>query len=158
MKTYLTRFATVAALAAGMAFAQTTPAPATAPQTGTGKAAVRPRAAMRRRMMQALNLTPDQKQQAQAIFQQTRQSVQPIAQQAKQNRQALADAVKANDTAKIQQLASQQGSLNGQLLTLRSESMAKFYNILTPDQRAKADQMQMKIQQLRQQRRAAFQG
>ncbi len=113
---------------------------------------------MHRRMLQALNLTPDQQTQAKAIFQQTRQSVQPIAQQAKQNRQALADAVKANDTAKIQQLATQQGNLQGQLLTLRSESMAKFYNILTPDQRAKADQMHARMQQMRQQRKAAFQG
>jgi Spy/CpxP family protein refolding chaperone len=113
---------------------------------------------MRHRMLRALNLTADQKTQAQAIFQQTRQSVQPIAQQAKQNRQALADAVKANDSARIQQFATQQGNLQGQLLTLRSESMAKFYGILTPDQRAKADQMHLKMQQLRQQRKAVFQG
>ena len=123
-----------------MAFAQ---APvASTPQPDSGKAAMKPRATLRHRMLKALNLTAEQKQQAQTIFQQTRQSVQPVAQQAKQNRQALADAVKANDTAKIQQLATQQGSLQGQLLTLRSESMAKFYALLTPDQRAKAEQIQ----------------
>lgn len=160
MKTYLTKFATVAALAAGMAFAQapaqtTTPA---APPPDSGKATMKPRAAMRHRMLQALNLTPAQKQQAKTIFQQTRQSVQPVAQQAKQNRQALAAAVKANDTNQIQQLATQQGTLQGQLLTLRAESMAKFYSILTPDQRTKADQIHQKMQQLRQQRKAVFQG
>jgi len=156
MKSFLMKFATVAALAAGMAFAQT-PAPQTS-QPAPGKAAVRPRAAMRHRMFQSLNLTPDQKQQAKAIFQQTRQSIQPIAQQAKQNRQLLADAVKANDSAQIQKLASKQGSLQSQMLTLRSESMAKFYSLLTPDQRTKLDQMHQKALQLRQQRRAMFQG
>jgi len=156
MKTYLTRFATVAALAAGMAFAQAT-APAT-PQPAAGTTAKNPRAVLRHRMLKALNLTTAQKQQAKAIFQQTRQNVQPIAQQAKQNRAALAAAVKANDTAQIQQLATQQGNLQGQVLVMRSESMAKFYATLTPDQRAKAQQIQQKIQQLRQQRKAAFQG
>jgi Spy/CpxP family protein refolding chaperone len=156
MKTYLTRFATVAALAAGMALAQT-PAPTTA-APAPGKAAVKPRASMRRRMLQALNLTADQKQQAKALFQQTRQNVEPIAQQAKQNREALAAAVKANDTAQIQHLAAQQGNLQGQLLAIRSASMAKFYSTLTPDQRAKADQIQQRIRQVRQQRKAIFQG
>src|SRR5580700_11065713 len=108
MKTYLTRFAAVGALAAGMAFAQA-PAPAT-PQPTPGQAATNPRAAMRHRMLNALNLTPAQKQQAKAIFQQTRQSVQPVVQQAKQNREALSAAVKANDTATIQRLAAQQGT------------------------------------------------
>ena len=156
MKTYLTRLATVAALAAGMAFAQT-PAPATSQPT-PGKAATNPRAAMRHRMLKALNLTPAQKQQAKSIFQQTKQNVQPIAQQAKQNREALAAAVKANDSATIQRLAAQQGTLQGQVLAMRSESMAKFYATLTPDQRTKADQIQQKMQQLKQQRKAVFQG
>jgi Spy/CpxP family protein refolding chaperone len=113
---------------------------------------------MRRRMLQALNLTADQKQQAKTLFQQTRQNVEPIAQQAKQNREALAAAVKANDTAQIQHLAAQQGNLQGQLLAIRSASMAKFYSTLTPDQRAKADQIQQRIRQVRQQRKAIFQG
>lgn len=157
MKTYLTRFATVAALAAGMAFAQT-PAPAPAPTPAPGKAAMRPRAVLRRRLLQALNLTDAQKQQAKTIFQQTKQNVQPIAQQAKQNREALAAAVKANDTAQIQHLAAQQGNLQGQVLAMRSESMAKFYATLTPEQRAKAEQIQQKIRQRIGQRRAGIPG
>jgi len=155
------KFATVAALAAGMAFAQTT-APATTTQSNPPKAGAHARLGWHQRMLQALNLTPAQKQEAHAIFQQTRQSVQPVAQQAKQNREALAAAVKANDTAKIQELATAQGNLRGQILTMRSESMAKFYNILTPDQRTKADQMQaqfqQRMQQMRQQHKAAVQG
>ena len=156
MKTYLTRFATVAALAAGMAFAQA-PAPAT-PQPAAGKGAMKPRGMLRHRMLKALNLTAAQRQQAKAIFQQTKQNVQPVAQQAKQNREALAAAVKANDTTQIQHLAAQQGTLQGQLLAMRSESMAKFYATLTPDQRTKAEQFQQKMRQLKQQRKAVFQG
>lgn len=152
MKTLLTRFATVAALAAGMAVAQT-PAPAPATPPAPGKAAMRPRGAIRHRMLQALNLTDAQKQQAKAIFQQTKQNIQPIAQQAKQNREALAAAVKANDTAQIQQLSAQQGNLQGQLVAMRSESMAKFYATLTPEQRAKADQIQQRVRQRMQQRK-----
>ena len=105
-------------------------------------------------MMQALNLTPDQKQQAKSIFQQNRQQMEPLLQQAKQNREALSAAIKANDTAQIQQLSTQQGNLQGQVVAMRSASMAKFYATLTPDQRAKADQIQQRVKA----RRAAPKG
>jgi len=138
-----------------MAFAQA-PAPAT-PQPDPGKAGMKPRA-MHHRMLKALNLTAAQRQQAKTIFQQTKQNVQPIVQQAKQNREALAAAVKANDTAKIQQLAAQQGNLKGQVLAMRSDSIAKFYATLTPEQRTKAEELQQKLRQVKQQRKAVFQG
>jgi len=144
MKRNFLKLSVLTALAAGMACAQTT-TPA-APQTNTTPAP-RHRAAMRQRMMQALNLTDDQKQQAKAIFQSARQSTQPLRQQLMQNRQAMAAAVKANDTAQIQQLATQQGNLMGQLVAARTEAMAQFYATLTPDQRAKADQIQQRRQQ-----------
>jgi Spy/CpxP family protein refolding chaperone len=107
---------------------------------------------VRQRLMQALNLTDDQKAQAKAIFQQARQSSQSVRDQLKQNGEALAAAVKANDTAQIQTLSAQQGTLRGQLLAIQSEAMAKFYNTLTPDQKAKADQMRQRIRQRIQQR------
>jgi len=113
---------------------------------------------LRRRLMQALNLTPARKQQARAIFQQAKQSAQPIRQQLQQNREAFAAAVKANDTAQIQALASQQGTLAGQVAAIRGESMAKFYSSLTPDQKTKADQIQQKIQQRLQQRKPGSNG
>jgi len=145
MKNHLIRFATMAALAAGMAFSQdAAPAPTPQPpQAGT----TRLRAGVRRRLLQALGLSDAQKQQAKTIFQQARQSAQPLAAQLQQNRQALAAAVKANDTAQIQQLSAQQGTLHGQVLAIRSEAMAKLYAILTPEQRTKADQIQQNIQQ-----------
>lgn len=149
---HLTKIATIAAMAAGMALAQTPAAPAQ-PRRGH---------AMRQRMMQALDLTNSQKQQAKAIFQQARQNAEPLKTQLKQNREALAAAVKANDTAQIHSLSIQRGNLEGQMLGIRSEARAKFYATLTPEQKAKADQMRARfktrMQQRIEQRKAANNG
>ena len=140
------RFSVVAALAAGFVFAQ---APSTAAQPTGGKTAVRPRAVVRQRIAQALNLTDAQKQQTQAIIQQTRQTVQPLKQQAKQNRQALMAAIKAGKgDVEIHQLALTQGNLAGQLVAARAEALAKFYSTLMPEQRAKADLMGQRLRQM----------
>jgi Spy/CpxP family protein refolding chaperone len=137
------RLSVVAALAAGMVFAQTPP---TTAQPG-------PRAVVRQRIAQALNLTDAQKQQTQAIIQQTRQTVQPLKQQAKQNRQALMAAIQAGKgDVEIHQLALTQGNLAGQLVTARAEALAKFYSMLTPEQRAKAALMGQKLRQMIKQR------
>ena len=140
MNRHLMRLPVVAALAAGFVFAQ---APSTTTQPGSGRAAVR------RRIAQALNLTDAQKQQAQAIIQQTRQTVQPLKQQAKQNRQALMAAIKAGKgDVEIHQLALTQGNLAGQLVAARAEALAKFYSTLMPEQRAKADLMGQRLRQM----------
>jgi Spy/CpxP family protein refolding chaperone len=136
-------------MAAGMVFAQAPAAPAQPPP---GKAWKARAGAGRHRMFQALNLTDAQKEQAKAIFQQARQTAKPLAQQLKNNREAMAAAVKANDAGQIQNLAAQQGNLRGQMIAIRSEAMAKFYTTLTPEQRAKADQMHERMQQRMQQR------
>jgi periplasmic protein CpxP/Spy len=153
MKRNLMKFATVGALAAGMAFAQSqAPAPQPAPGQGGGKAKFARRAAGRRRMMQALNLTDAQKQQAKSIFQQARETAQPLRAQLKQSREAMAAAAKVGNTAQIQQLATDQGNLLGRMIAVRTEAMAKFYNTLTSEQRAKADQIQQRMHQRMQQR------
>jgi Spy/CpxP family protein refolding chaperone len=105
-------------------------------------------------MVRALNLTDSQKQQAKTIFQQAKQNSQSLRQQLKQNREAMAAAVKANDVAQIHSLAAQHGNLQGQMLGIRSEAMAKFYTTLTPEQKAKADQMQQRRKQRMGQRKA----
>lgn len=144
MKRNLIQLAAVAAFAAGMSFAQ---APDAAPPQAAATSTPRPRAAVRRRIVQALNLTDVQKQQAKTIFQQARQNAQPLRQELQRNRQSLAAAVKANDAAQIQQISNQQGNVMGQLVANRTEAMAKFYATLTPDQRAKVDQVQQRIRQ-----------
>ena len=143
-----TKVAAVAALAGGMAFAQTqteNPQPAPA-QTHQGRhAAVRGRL---QHLAQVLNLTDSQKQEARTIFQQARQSARPVRQELRQNRQALAAAAKADKSnADIEKLAGNQGRLLGQLVAIRTEASAKFYQMLTPEQRAKADQMHQQFRQ-----------
>jgi len=156
MKRNLIQLATVAALAAGMAIAQA-PAGAQAPAAGTqaSRTTHRPfRAAVRQRMMQALNLTDAQKQQAKAIFQQARATNQPIRQQLQQNRQAMRQAIKSDDEATIQQLSKTEGALTSQMIANRNVAAAQFYKLLTPEQRAKADQMHQNMRQRFEQRRA----
>ena len=135
----------MAALAVGMAFAQTATAPA-----ATGQGGLKLRAGVRQRIIKKLNLTADQKTQAKAIRQQAKTAAEPLRTQLQANRQALA-AVKSDNTAQIQSLAAAQGALQGQELAIRSAANAKFYALLTPDQQASLTQMEEKLKGLRQQ-------
>jgi Spy/CpxP family protein refolding chaperone len=150
MKQHFVRFAAVTALAAGMAVAQ-------APDAATPPAAKRVPFTHplfgRQQLMQALNLTTAQRQQADSIFGEVRQKAQPIWQEMRQNREALHAAVKANNTAEIERLSSRQGELHGKALAIRSEAMAKFYAILTPEQRTKWDQIHQQMRQRMEERR-----
>ena len=128
MKRTMTFLAT-AAMAAGMVFGQTAPVH----QNG--------RMAARQRFERALNLNDTQKAQAKSIFQNARQENAPLRAQLKQNRDALQVAVKTNDKARIDQLSAAEGQVIGKMMATRTEAMAKFYQTLTPEQRAKADQM-----------------
>jgi len=140
MNRLLSKLTVVAALATASALAQT---PAATPQPGAPPTRHRLWARLRPgKVARALNLTDSQKQQAKTIFQQARQTAQPVRQQLQQNRQALVDAVKTGKTtADIQQLAAQQGTLMGQMVAIRTQAWAQFYNLLTPDQRTQADQL-----------------
>lgn len=99
-----------------------------------------------------LNLSPAQAEQAKAQLQAARQNAKPIRQQLHQVRAAMFDAVRANDTAKIDQLSAQEASLKGQISAMRNEAFARLYSSLTPEQKAKADQLPARFQQMRQQR------
>ena len=145
MKRSPTILVAIAALAAGMAFAQTAAA------ATTGQGGLKLRAAVRQRIIKKLNLTADQKTQAKAIGQQAKTATEPLRTQLQANRQALTAAMKSNNTAQIQSLAAAQGSLQGQVLAIHSAANAKFYALLTPDQQASLTQMQEKVKGLRQQ-------
>jgi Spy/CpxP family protein refolding chaperone len=143
MKRILIGIAAAGVLAAGFAIAQTTATPQAGAAQGNS-----PRALVQKRMLQALNLTDTQKQQAKTIFQSARQTAQPLAQQLKQDRAALTAAVEAGDSAKIQQLSTDMGSLRGNVLGVRSQALSKFYALLTPDQKTKAEEFRQKAQQV----------
>lgn len=150
MRRNLIGLAVVAALAAGVVLAQTA-------EAGLGKGRPGLGANLRQRVIKALNLTADQKAQAKAIFQAAKTAGAPLRTQLQGIRQQMAAAIKKNDTASIQSLAGQAGTLQGELMANRADAMAKFYLILTPDQKTKLDQMQGKIEQLMQQLRGGGQ-
>ena len=141
------KYAAVATLAVGIVFAQ---APTGNLQPGASTQQGR-RGFMRwnlEHIAQALNLTDSQKEQARTIFQQARQSAEPIRQELRQNREKLSAAAKvSNSEGDIQKLANEQGRLLGKLIAIRTEASAKFYQMLTPEQRVKADQMHEQFRQ-----------
>jgi Spy/CpxP family protein refolding chaperone len=104
------------------------------------------------RLAQYLNLTPAQQQAATAQMQQARAAGQPIRRQLMQVRQQMSQAIRANDAAGIQQLSAQEANLKGQLTALRSTAFARIYSSLTPEQKAKADQLPAHFRQKRQHR------
>ena len=135
-------------VAAGMIFAQAqtpasaqTPAQTQNPQPNQPAKPMNHRATARRRMFEELNLSAAQKEHARAIFQQARAASKPIREQMKQNREAMAAAVKADNKTQIERLSATRGELMGKLTAQRTEAMAKFYQELTPQQRAKAGQL-----------------
>lgn len=144
MKWHLLQFAAVTALATGTVLAQ---APATGAQPVPQKVPFAHPMFGHGQMMQALNLTPAQKQQADTIFNDAKQKAGPVRQEMRQNREALHAAVKANNTSQIEKLATRQGELQGKALAIRSGAMAKFYTMLTPEQRTKADDMMSRMRQ-----------
>ena len=146
MKNTWLRFLAAAVIAGGMLLAAQE---VSSPPAQPAQAAVeRPRPGAR--VARYLNLTPAQVAQAKAEFQAVRQSAQPIRQQLRQVRLAMFQAIQANDTAKIDQLSAQAAGLKGQISAMRHEAFAKIYSTLTPEQRAKADQLPAHFRQMRQ--------
>lgn len=93
-------------------------------------------------MFGALNLTADQKAQAKSIFDAQRQAAQPIQDQLDTARKALYAAAKSGAAdAQLEQLAAAEAPLLGQLEGVRAKAFAKFYAILTPEQKQKIDSM-----------------
>ncbi|HEX3877162.1 MAG TPA: Spy/CpxP family protein refolding chaperone [Bryobacteraceae bacterium] len=152
MKRQIVKLAALGSIAAGLIFAQAQ----TQPQAGQTQNQTAPKAqamhkgnrrmAGHRRMMEALNLTADQKATAKSLFEQARETAKPARAELRQNRAAMAVAVKANDKAQIDRLSAERGKLMAKISAGRGEAMAKFYQALTPAQRAKADQMQARFQ------------
>jgi Spy/CpxP family protein refolding chaperone len=149
MKSKWLKMTGAAILAAGMTFAY-----AETPSEPQHHAVNRQEGAQRRfdRMSAYLNLTDAQKTQAQGIMKEAREFAKQFAPQLKQNRQALAEAVKTGKTADIERLSNERGRLMGKMTAIHTEAFAKIYQTLTPEQRAKADQMQEHFRGMRHER------
>jgi Spy/CpxP family protein refolding chaperone len=98
-------------------------------------------------MARELNLTDAQKQQIKTMMQSQHATMHPLMQQLAENRKAML-AVTANgafDQAKVQAIANQQSQAMAQLMVQKASIQHQIYTqVLTADQRTKADQMREK--------------
>jgi len=115
--------------------------------TSTTQKAWQGRHARMKYMARELNLTDAQKAQVKQIFQANKASGLPLMQQMAANKKAMLEAT-ANgsyDQAKIQQLAGQRAQLMSQLLVQKQAVRHQIYTqVLTPDQRTKAEELRAK--------------
>ena len=91
-----------------------------------------------------LNLTDAQKAQIKTIMQSQRTAMRPLMQQLTQNRIDTINATNGGtfDQAKVQALATQRAQIMSQLEVQKAQIHSQIYNqVLTSDQKAKADQM-----------------
>jgi Spy/CpxP family protein refolding chaperone len=93
-----------------------------------------------------LNLTDAQKTQVQAIFENALTQSTVLFPQMRQNRQAIEQLVKSGATGaafdtQLQTLANTQASLTSQTTVIYAKALAQVWNLLTPDQQAKAAQL-----------------
>ncbi len=98
-------------------------------------------------MARELNLTDAQKAQVKQIFQANKATGLPLMQQMAANKKAMLEATVngSYDQAKIQQLANQQAQLMSQLIVQKQAIRHQIYTqVLTPDQRAKAEELRAK--------------
>jgi Spy/CpxP family protein refolding chaperone len=134
MKKYILALTAVAALTTSVVFAQhmrTPPDPATMVQHHVDH------------MTKALSLTPAQQQQATTMLTGLMQGQQANHDQLKAAHASLKAAVQKNDAAGIEQAATTIGNLTAQGIAAHAKSQAAFLQILTPDQQAKFNAMDM---------------
>jgi Spy/CpxP family protein refolding chaperone len=89
-----------------------------------------------------LSLTTAQQQQATTIFTDAATAALTVRSNLKAAHQSLSSAVKNNDTSSIDQVSTTIGNLMAQLVSTEAKANAAFYQILTPDQQAKFNQIQ----------------
>jgi len=89
-----------------------------------------------------LGLSDSQKTQAKAIFDASEQAAQTALGQLASARDALRLAVIDNKPdAELDRLAAAVGTVEGQLAAIHAKASAKFYALLTPEQKQKYDQL-----------------
>ena len=96
------------------------------------------------KLAKELNLTDAQKQQIKSMMQAQRTTMRPLFQQMAQNRLAMLNATAGGnfDQAKVQTIANQQAQIMAQLAVQKASLRSQIYNqVLTADQKAKADQL-----------------
>lgn len=105
-------------------------------------------------MLRGLDLTDAQKEQVKQIMQTSRENTKTLREQMKANRQQL-QTINENgnfNAAQTQALAAQQGNLHAQMIVEKERVKSQIYQILTPEQKAKAAEMKAQFEQKRQER------
>ena len=108
------------------------------------------------RMAVVLNLSADQQNRIEAILASERQTTQPLQQALRDSREKLRAATAAGgfDEAAVRTLAASQAQTRTELIVARARTQNQIYNVLTPEQRARAE----KLRALRHDRRGGGQG
>jgi Spy/CpxP family protein refolding chaperone len=89
-----------------------------------------------------LTLTSAQQQQATTIYTNAAQSEQTVMQGEKETHDSLRAAIKSNDSATIDQVAATMAQSMAQLTSIKAKADAAFYQILTPDQQTKLNDLE----------------
>ena len=89
-----------------------------------------------------LSLTPQQQQQAASIFGEIGNSAKATRDQMRTAHDNLKAAIQKNDAAGMEQAANTIGSLNTQMILAHAKTQAAFYQILTPEQQAKMNDLE----------------
>jgi Spy/CpxP family protein refolding chaperone len=103
--------------------------------------------------LRALNLTPDQETQVQAILTNARATARPIAMQLRQAQGTLTDTLLATPAADVSGQVTAINGLQAQLFQNRVQTRAQVLALLKPEQLARAAQIKSEMSQLRGQMR-----
>jgi Spy/CpxP family protein refolding chaperone len=104
-----------------------------------------------------LDLTDAQKEQVKAIFETARTDAAPLREQLKSNHEQVQAAVKTGNTAEVEVLSGQQGTLVGQLAAIGHKAAIRVrLEVLTSAQFQKLDEMQSERKDRMEQRRSRF--
>ncbi|MGB7926462.1 MAG: Spy/CpxP family protein refolding chaperone [Pyrinomonadaceae bacterium] len=100
------------------------------------------------RIAERLGLTDAQKTEIKSIIVAERPAAEPLIRQLVATRKQLRDASSGGnfDEAEVRNLASRQAQTITELIVTRERVKSKIYNVLTPEQRAKADQMRARFE------------
>lgn len=154
MKKFLVAILSVILIAAGaiFIFAQDNSADKDG-KRGFGKRGGHHRGGMER-IFRALDLTDEQKAQMKAIRQASKDSTKPIREQMKANRQKLQTLSESGtfDEAQVRAIAAEQGNLSAQLIVEKEKVKSQIFNLLTPEQKAKAAEIKAQFKQKMQER------
>jgi Spy/CpxP family protein refolding chaperone len=89
-----------------------------------------------------LSLTPQQQQQATSIFGEIANNAKATHDQMRTAHDNLKAAIQKNDSAGIEQAANTIGTLTTQMTVAHAKAQAAFYQILTPDQQNKMNELE----------------